>query len=264
MTEQTGSEVRKAVRQTYGEIARGERAGCGTGTGRSASSCCGTSSPSLGLGYSGDDLSALPEGADLGLGCGNPGAIAALQPGETVVDLGSGGGIDCFLAAQQVGATGRVIGVDMTADMIERARGNAERAGAENVEFRLGEIENLPLADGTADVVLSNCVVNLSPDQGRVYREVFRVLKPGGRVAISDMVARAELPESIRKDLALHTGCIAGASTARELERHLVEAGFEDVRIRARNGVEPDNSIPQDPQDAVYSATVEGTKPRNA
>ena len=263
MTDPEATDVRKAVRSTYGQIARGERAGCGTGTGRSAeSSCCGSASPSLGIGYSGEDLATLPEGADLGLGCGNPGAIAELRPGETVVDLGAGGGIDCFLAARQVGAAGSVIGVDMTPDMVERARGNAARAGLENIEFRLGEIENLPVADGTADVVLSNCVVNLSPDQGRVYREAFRVLKPGGRLAISDMVAKADLPEEIRSDLELHAGCIAGARTAEKLKQYLVQAGFENVQIRPRDGREPDDSPPRSPRDAVYSATIEGRRPR--
>jgi len=245
------ADVRSTVRQTYGEIARGERAGCGTGS--SASSCCG-SPASLGIGYSRDDLASLPDGADLGLGCGNPGAIAALSEGETVVDLGSGGGIDCFLAGQRVGPTGRVIGVDMTPDMIERARRNATTVGAENVEFRLGEIEALPVADGTADVVLSNCVVNLSTDQARVYREAFRVLKPGGRLAISDMVARAELPAAIRDDLALRAGCVAGAATAHELERHLAAAGFVNVQVRERGGSEA-------PDGVVYSALIEGTKP---
>jgi len=265
MTEPKATDVRNAVRNTYGQIARGERAGCGTGTGRSAErSCCGSASPSLGLGYSGEDLAALPDGADLGLGCGNPAAIAELRAGETVVDLGAGGGIDCFLAARRVGPAGRVIGVDMTPDMVERARGNAARAGLENVEFRLGEIENLPVPDGTADVVLSNCVVNLSPDQGRVYREAFRVLKPGGRLAISDMVAKADLPEEIRSDLELHAGCIAGARTATELKRHLTDAGFEDVRIRPRDGREPDESPPPTPRDAVYSATIEGRRPHES
>ncbi len=200
----------------------------------------------------------------MGLGCGNPQAIAALKPGEAVLDLGSGGGVDCFLVAKQVGPSGRVIGVDMTPEMISRARANAAKAAYANVEFRLGEIEHLPLADSSVDVVISNCVVNLSPDKPGVYREVFRVLRPGGRVAISDVVATVPMPEELRRDLALLSGCVAGAATVTELERTLTEIGFQSVRIQPKEESRqfirdwaPGRGIEQ----YVVSATIEAVKP---
>jgi ubiquinone/menaquinone biosynthesis C-methylase UbiE len=200
----------------------------------------------------------------MGLGCGNPQAIANLTPGETVLDLGSGGGFDCFLAARQVGKSGHVIGVDMTPAMVSKARANAEQAGYSNVEFRLGEIEHLPVADGTVNVILSNCVINLSPDKARVFRDCFRVLKPGGRLAISDVVAFADIPAHIQEDMALLTGCMAGASLISDLEEMLAAAGFVDVRIAPKE--ESKSFIrewaPGTPvTDYVVAATIEALKP---
>ena len=183
------------------------------------------------LGYSDEELASAPEGANLGLGCGNPQAIAALHPGETVLDLGSGGGFDCFLAARQVGGSGHVIGVDMTPEMIDRARENAAKDGTKNVEFRLGEIEHLPVADNTVDVIMSNCVINLSPEKPEVFREAFRVLKPGGRLAVTDIIATAPLPEELRNNAKLHTACLAGAAMIDEVTAALIGAGFTAVRI---------------------------------
>jgi SAM-dependent methyltransferase len=238
-------DVRAAVRERYGKIAsEGPASGCCGGS----SGCGGTSSE---LGYSEAELAQLPEGADLGLGCGNPQAIAALSPGERVLDLGSGGGIDCFLAGRQVGPTGSVIGVDMTPQMVARARDNAAKAGATNVAFRLGEIEHLPVADASVDVILSNCVVNLSPDKPSVFREAFRVLAPGGRLAISDMIATRPLPEEVRADLDSITGCVGGAIESTLLEEALREAGFVDVRV-----------APKGPgAELVVSASIEARKP---
>jgi arsenite methyltransferase len=266
MDKQKNDEIRSAVRENYGKVAVAGRAGCGC----SSSSCCGApkdvtaADVSRVLGYSGEDLTAVPEGANMGLGCGNPQAIASLQPGETVLDLGSGGGFDCFLAARAVGDKGHVIGVDMTPEMITRSRRNAEKAGFGNVDFRLGEMENLPVADGIVDVIISNCVINLSPEKERVFSEAFRVLKPGGRLAISDVVATAELPDDIKKDMAFHTGCIAGASPVRELESMLQRTGFENIQIKPKAESKtfirdwmPGSRI----EDYVVSATIEAVKP---
>jgi len=216
------------------------------------------------VGYSAEEVQAAPVGSDLGLGCGNPHAIAALRFGETVLDLGSGAGFDCFLAAAQVGATGHVIGVDMTAEMIEKARGHARAGGYSNVEFRLGEIENAPVADSSVDVVISNCVINLSPDKPSVFREAFRVLAPGGRLAISDVIATAELPESVRNNLALYSSCVGGALTIPELESILHECGFQNISIKpadeSREFIRewaPGSKI----EDYIASAIIEAVKP---
>jgi SAM-dependent methyltransferase len=266
MDERKNDEIRSAVRDNYGKVAAAGRAGCGC----SPSSCCGTPNNvsagaiSLGLGYSGEDVAAVPEGANMGLGCGNPQAIASLQPGETVLDLGSGGGFDCFLAARAVEDNGQVIGVDMTPEMITKSRRNSERAGFRNVDFRLGELENLPVADGIVDVIISNCVINLSPEKQRVFSEAFRVLKSGGRLAISDVVATAEMPDPVKKDMAMYTGCVSGASFIPDLESMLRQAGFEKIRIRPKDESKtfirdwaPGSKI----EDYVVSANIEAIKP---
>lgn len=254
-------QIRAAVRGQYAEVAN-------TGTATSTPGCCGVSpANSLALGYSEDDLAAVPEGANMGLGCGNPQAIAAMKPGETVLDLGAGGGFDCFLAARQVGENGHVIGVDMTPDMVSKARANAETLSATNVDFRLGEIEHLPVADGVVDVILSNCVINLSPDKGSVFQEAFRVLKPGGRLAISDVVALDHIPEGIASQLAALAGCITGAAKVDVIESLLKDAGFESVKVQ----VKPESRefiaewIPgSGAENFVASANIEAIKPGGA
>ena len=253
--------IRKSVREHYGKVAEAESGDC------CSTSCCSdgdAKATSMELGYSSSDVNDVPEGANMGLGCGNPRAIASLKVGETVLDLGSGGGFDCFLAVKEVGATGTVIGVDMTPDMVSKARANAEKAGHENVEFRLGEIESLPVADSTVDVIISNCVINLSPDKSKVFQEAFRALKPGGRLAISDIVASAELPEGQRNDMALFTGCMAGASLVTEVESMLKDTGFESIAITPKDNSKefirkwaPGTAI----EDYVLSAYIEAVKP---
>ncbi len=260
-TEVTPDTIRQAVREEYGKIATSEQSSC------AATSCCpggDAKATSMALGYSSDEVNQVPEGANMGLGCGNPRAIASLRVGETVLDLGSGGGFDCFLAAKEVGETGRVIGVDMTPDMVTKARRNAEKAGYHNVEFRLGEIEHLPVADGTVDAIISNCVINLSPDKAKVFQDAYRVLKPGGRLAISDIVATAELPEPQKNDMALFTGCMAGASLLPDVEVMLKEAGFEAIEIKPKDNSKnfirkwaPDAKV----EDYVLSAYIEAVKP---
>ena len=228
-------EIQKIVRERYAEIAR-QGSSCCSGAVSSFVSCCGTASStaadiSLGIGYSNEELDMVPKGANLGLGCGNPVALASLQKGETVLDLGSGAGFDSFLAAVKVGATGKVIGVDMTAEMLERARDNARNSNYTNIEFRLGEIENLPVADNVIDVVISNCVINLARDKQRVFDEAFRVLKPGGRFIVSDIVTTKELPSFIKNSVDAYAGCIAGAMKKDAYLKAIRKSGFKAVRI---------------------------------
>ncbi len=258
------AQVKEMVRARYGGLA------AGTSLGSCAPSCCDSSSASTldrqsrQMGYSAEELTAVPDGANLGLGCGNPQAIAAMKPGEVVVDLGSGAGFDCLLAARQVGPKGRVIGVDMTHEMLAKARQNAAKIGAGNVEFRLGEIEHLPIADNTADVVLSNCVINLVPDKAQVFREAFRVLKPGGRLAISDVVNTAPLSPELAADRSLICGCVVGAAPAQKIAAWLAEAGFTGIRVTAmpesRDLIAawaPGRGV----ENYVASAIIEGWKP---
>lgn len=251
--------IRGSVRDSYGKIAVTNGSCCGPG---SCGGVAGTSATALG--YSADDTAAVPEGSNLGLGCGNPLALASLKPGETVLDLGSGAGFDCFLAAKAVGTTGRIIGVDMTPEMISKARHNAAQGGCLNVEFRLGEIEHLPVADASVDIVISNCVINLSPDKRSVLQETFRVLKKGGRLAISDIVATQPLPEEIRNDLALYSGCMAGATPIEDLKTTLLECGFGDIRVTEKAGSRdfirewaPGSGV----ENFVTSANIEAIKP---
>jgi len=260
----TSSEVKEMVRARYGSIAAGTTSDC------CAPSCCDASArpdaehKSQQMGYSEAELAAVPEGANLGLGCGNPQAIAAMKPGETVIDLGSGAGFDCFLAAKQVGPSGHVIGVDMTSEMLAKARENAAKVNAHNVEFRLGEIEHLPVADNTADVILSNCVINLVPDKAQVFREAFRVLKPGGRLAISDVVNTAPLSADLAADRSLICGCVVGAAPADKIETWLEQAGFTGIRVTIKpesreliSTWAPGRGV----ENYVASAIVEGRKP---
>ncbi len=264
--------IRQSVRKNYANIANAgtqrpeEISGCGCST----AGCCEpdtNTSPeavSVELGYSNKEVNSVPEGANMGLGCGNPQAIAALKQGETVVDLGSGGGFDCFLSAKAVGETGRVIGVDMTPDMISKARANAEKTEHKNVEFRLGEIEHLPVPDNTADVIISNCVINLSPDKQQVYNDAFRALKPGGRLAISDVVMLKALPKEIQDSIESYTGCISGASLLQDVENMLGKAGFADVKVqlKAESRAFIDKWLPgMSLGDYIASANIEAVKP---
>jgi arsenite methyltransferase len=227
-------EVKKVVREGYAKVAAGGGSYCGP-----SQSCCGgapaAKEVSRRVGYSDEEIAAAPEGANLGLGCGNPIALASLSPGETVLDLGSGAGFDCFLAAKQVGSKGRVIGVDMTPEMLDKARENARKAGVENVEFRLGEIENLPVADNSVDAVISNCVINLAPDKRRVFAEAFRALRPGGRLMVSDLVLTAPLPKVVQESVAAYVGCLAGASLKADYLKAIESAGFRDVKVASEN-----------------------------
>ena len=277
-------QIRDAVRQRYEQIAKAETAKPGKSQAASccspsstianampAASCCGgpeitPEQMSTVMGYSKEDIASVIEGANMGLGCGNPVALASLKPGETVVDLGSGGGFDCFLAAKQVGASGRVIGVDMTSEMISKARRNAKKMETNNVEFRLGEIEHLPVADNGADLIMSNCVINLSPDKRQVYREAYRILKPGGRLSISDVLATTALPAKIRNNLALVAACVGGAATIEDTEKLLEEAGFKNIKIRPNDESRElirqwDPTKSENAGDYVVSADIQAVKP---
>ena len=276
-------EIRKYVREEYGRIGSSSR----------ASSCCGPTADNEGqtsnscssnacspiripadkidefrekfgavLGYSNEELKGVPEGANLSLGCGNPTAIASIKEGETVVDLGAGGGFDSFLAANKVGKKGKVIGVDMTSQMIDRARKNAKKGDYEHVEFRLGEIENLPVADNTADLIISNCVINLSPNKRRVFNEAYRVLKPGGRMMISDIVLLKELPDFIKEDMKSYAGCISGAILKDQYLSLIKEAGFHDIEIIGKNTDSNLDLLLEDP-DVIKSLEEEGRNPED-
>jgi len=265
MTDEKNESIRDKVRASYGAIAHRGGSCCGP------SACCGASPAAADtlahhLGYSQEDLAALPEGANMGLSCGNPNALAALKPGEVVLDLGSGAGFDVFIAARKVGPTGRAIGVDMTPEMIARARRNAvtfsQQTGLDNVEFRLGEIEHLPVADARVDVVISNCVINLSPDKPQVWREIARVLRPGGRVAVSDLALLRPLPEAIVASVQALVGCIAGAVLVSETERMAREAGLVDIRLNTRPDYVDGMADWQDPlYREILAHLPPGTKP---
>jgi arsenite methyltransferase len=253
---------RQWVRDRYGGLAQtagsgccgGSDCGCSTSEGSSGSSCCTEA-------YAASDLANIPEGANLGLGCGNPTRLIPLRPGEVVLDLGSGAGVDCFVAAGQVGASGRVIGVDMTPEMVARARSIARSAGRTNVEFRLGEIEHLPVADSSVDVVVSNCVINLVPDKAQVYREAFRVLRPGGRLAVADVLATRPIPAEARNDPEKWASCSSGALTRDEVAERLRAAGFESVEVVIPPGGEVSESLKSQAELGVMPGTVRATKP---
>jgi len=227
--------VRKMVREGYAKIAKNEKSCCGDSTSCGHIASDTSKELSRRIGYSEEEIESVPEGANLGLGCGNPVALTDLKKGQTVLDLGSGGGFDCFLAANRVGKNGKVIGVDMTPEMIDKARENARKGKYQNVEFRLGEIENLPVADATIDVVISNCVINLSPDKKRVFEEAFRALKPGGRLMVSDIVLLRKLPESIKKSVQAYVGCLSGAEMKDKYLKLMKEAGFQEIEVIEEN-----------------------------
>jgi SAM-dependent methyltransferase len=232
--------IRGEVRERYASIANNQSSSCcGQANGSSSSGCCSgslavTPESSAHLGYTPEEMQAVPEGANMGLGCGNPGAIASLKEGEVVLDLGCGGGFDVFLAAKRVGAGGKVIGVDMTPDMVSKARKNAQNGGYQNVDIRLGEIEHLPVADNSVDVIISNCVINLSPDKAAVFADAYRVLRKSGRLAISDVVAVIPLPDEIKKNMDAYSGCVAGAAVVSDLENMLSQAGFKEIKVEVK------------------------------
>lgn len=270
-------EIKKAVREGYAQVAKQGSSCC-------SSMCCGTAKPkeiSKKVGYSDEELQAVPSGSNLGLGCGNPTALASIKEGETVLDLGSGAGFDCFLASKRVGPNGRVIGVDMTGEMVERARANALKGGYKNVEFRHGEIEKLPVDDSTADLIISNCVINLVPDKGKAFKEAFRVLKPGGRLMVSDIVLLKELPEAVKNSVEAYIGCVSGAFMKDKYLDAIRSAGFQDVNV-VDESVFPLDCMTNDPsgqaileslkvsaeqmqevKDLIASMKVSGMKPKS-
>lgn len=259
----SNNKIRESVLENFKEVALRNSFGE-----NNDSNCCGSTKDDLAnisntLGYSRMEYTDVPEGANMGIGCGNPQAIASLKQGETVLDLGSGGGFDCFLASKSVGETGKVIGVDMTAEMISKARNNAKKGNYTNTEFRLGEIEYLPVADATIDVIISNCVINLSPEKEKVFNEAYRVLKPGGRLAISDIVATAEFPDEFKNDVSLICGCMSGASSTELIQTLLRNSGFSEIRIETKSKSKefikywrPETGI----ENYIVSATIEAVK----
>ena len=248
------AEIKKIVKKGYGEIAKNGGSCC------SKESCCSgapnTSDLSKNVGYKDGELETIPEGANLGLGCGNPTALASLKKGETVLDLGSGGGIDCFLASRKVGPSGRVIGVDMTPEMVEKARRNAEKGNYKNVEFKLGEIEDLPVPNDSIDVIISNCVINLSPDKKKVFCEAIRVLKPGGRIMISDLVLLKTLPEVVRNSIEAYIGCLSGAILREDYIGYMKEAGFDRIRVLDQTGFPKENMMGSENIEEVASSII--------
>jgi SAM-dependent methyltransferase len=260
MKKQAG-EIKKIVRNGYAKVATGGVCGC------SSNSCCSSAGSALDIskavGYSDKEMASVPQGANLGLGCGNPVAIASLKEGDVVLDLGSGAGFDVFLSSPRVGKTGKVIGVDMTPEMLEKARVNAAKGNYTNVEFRLGEIEKLPVEDNSVDVIISNCVINLSPEKDRVFAEAFRVLKPGGRLMVSDLALAKDLPQAIKESVEAYVGCLAGAIKKDEYLHHMAEAGFQDITVISESSYPVDALFDhlKTAQDAIASIKVSATKP---
>jgi len=248
-------DIKKVVRENYAKVANSNSCCCGS----SSVSCCGQPGMekeiSLCIGYSKEDMDKVPEGSNLGLGCGNPVAFASIKEGETVLDLGSGAGFDCFLAAEKVGPDGKVIGVDMTFQMIEKAKENAKKGGYKNLEFRLGEIENLPVGDSSIDLIISNCVVNLSPEKDKVFKEAFRVLKPGGRIMISDIVLTQELPDFIKNDMAAYVSCISGAIIKDDYLESIKKAGFQDIKVLEESSFPINYIISDDTKNIIKSSS---------
>ena len=274
---QTEDKIKNDVKQTYGKIASSNRANlnvlnsscCSTDNSGLEHSCCGTTGNSneisKQLGYSQDELNSVPEGSNLGLGCGNPQVIASINQGETVLDLGSGAGFDAFLALDKVGITGKVIGVDMTPEMINKANENAKKRNSTNAEFKLGEIEDLPLENDTVDVIISNCVINLSPDKSKVYDEAFRVLKNGGRLAVSDIVSKQPMTDEMKQDSGAYCACISGASSVSEIKNMLKKSGFDNIKIEPKSDSSEfikNWSDKFDSENYIVSASITALKPQ--